>query len=78
MTGAFDLKKVTGPVLLHLLQREIRFPRAFMWRCLRRLGKFKTSIDPRFPAELVDLAALPLWVYVNLKGKLGRWKSSSA
>ncbi len=28
MTNAFDPKKVTGPVLLHLLEKGLRFPRA--------------------------------------------------
>ncbi len=75
MTNAFDLKKVTVPVLLHLLRKELRFPRLFMWRCLRTLDGFKATIDPHFPAELIDLAATPLWVYVNLKRKLGQAKA---
>jgi hypothetical protein len=72
MKREFNLKKVTTPVLLHLLQDEILFPRVFILRCLLTLGKFKKSIDPRFPRELVDLTALPLWVYMNLKEKIGQ------
>jgi hypothetical protein len=75
MTHAFDLRKVTAPVLLHLLHEQIRFPRVFMWRCVLTLSGFKASIDPRFPAELVELAAMPLWVYINLKQKLGQAKA---
>ena len=72
MSHAFDLKKVTAPLLLHLLRDELRFPRVFMWRCVRTLRNFKARIDPRFPVELVDIAALPLWVYINLKRKVGQ------
>ena len=75
MTTAFDLKKVTAPVLLHLLRKETRFPRFFLWRCARTLKGFKATIDARFPVELVELAALPLWVYINLKKKLGQAKA---
>lgn len=75
MSRAFDLKKVTGPVLLHLLRNEVRFPRLFLLRCKRTLKGFKATIDPRFPSELVELAAMPLWVYINLKQKIGREKA---
>jgi hypothetical protein len=66
-----DLRRVTTPILLHLLKGEVRFPRLFLLRCRLTVGRFKKQIDPRFPAELIDLAALPLWVYVNLKQQLG-------
>jgi hypothetical protein len=69
-----DLKNVTTPVLLHLLKREMRFPRLFLLRCRLTLNQFKKRMDPRFPAELIDLAALPLWVYINLKQRLGQAK----
>ena len=69
---AFDLKKVTAPVLLQLLQSELPFPRLFLWRCVRTLPRFKAKLDPRFPAELVEIAALPLWIYITLKTKLGQ------
>ena len=75
MSPAFDLKKVTAPVLLHLLRSELRFPRVFMWRCALTLGRFKASIDPRFPVDLVELASMPLWVYINLKQRLGQAKA---
>lgn len=75
MSHAFNLRKVTAPVLLHLLQKELRFPRVFLWRCVWSLRGFKARIDPRFPAELVELAALPLWLYINLKRKVGAAKA---
>ncbi|WP_437723550.1 L-2-amino-thiazoline-4-carboxylic acid hydrolase [Sorangium sp. So ce861] len=72
MAKNLDLRKVTSPVLLHLLGKEMRSPRLFLWRCLLSFPRFKRSIEPRFPAELVDLAALPIWVYINLKQRIGQ------
>lgn len=71
----FDLRKVTTPVLLHLLRRELRFPRVFLARCVLTVGSLKRDIEPRFPAELVELAALPIWVYINLKKRIGQPKA---
>ena len=71
----FDLRSITGPILLHLLAKEMRFPRAFLFRCAATVGSLKKRIDPRFPQELVELAALPLWVYIHLKAKLGAPKA---
>ena len=70
-----NTQKVTTPLLLHLLQDEVRFPRLFLLGCRPRVGRFKRRIDPRFPAELIELAALPLWVYLNLKQRLGQAKA---
>jgi hypothetical protein len=67
-----DLKKITTPILLYLLRQEMRFPRLFMLRCKLTVGRFKKTIDPRFPQDLIDLAALPLWVYLNLKKRIGQ------
>lgn len=47
----------------------------FLWRCLATVGRFKKRIDPRFPKELVDLTAMPMWVYINLKQRLGQAKA---
>ena len=71
MAPEFDLKKLTTPILLHMLGKELRFPRLFLLRCKLTLGRFKATIDKRFPAELIDLAALPVWVYMNLKQRIG-------
>lgn len=71
MAPAFDMKKVTTPLLLHMLGKELRFPRLFLLRCKFSLGRFRRSIDKRFPAGFVDLAALPAWVYINLKERIG-------
>ena len=75
MAPEFEMKKVTTPLLLHMLGKELRFPRLFLLRCKFALGRFKTSIDKRFPAELIDLAALPAWVYINLKEKIGQHRA---
>ena len=72
MAPEFDMKKVTTPLLLHMLRQELRFPRLFLVRCKLTLGGFKKAVDGRFPRELVDLAALPAWVYLNLKQKIGQ------
>lgn len=70
-----DLKKVTTPILLHMLRNEFRFPLLFMLRCKLTVSRFKRTIDPRFPADLIELGALPLWVYINLKKKIGQKKA---
>jgi len=67
-----DLRKIITPILLHLLNGKVRLPRLFLLKCKLTVGRFKKTIDPRFPAELVDMCALPLWVYINLKKKLGQ------
>jgi hypothetical protein len=71
----FNLRSVTTPLLLHLLRKEMRHPRVFMARCLMTFGRFKKEIDPRFPADLVELATLPLWVYLNLAKRIGKDKA---
>ena len=75
MAPVFDMKKITTPLLLHMIGKEIRFPRLFLFRCKLTLGGFKRAIDPRFPRELIDLAALPVWVYLNLKKKIGQHRA---
>ena len=72
---AMDMSKVTAPILLHLLRTQVRFPRLFLLKCRLTVGRFKKTIGPRFPPELIDLAALPLWVYLNLKQKIGQTKA---
>jgi hypothetical protein len=71
----FDMKKVTTPLLIHMLGEELRFPRLFLLARKLTLNRFKRSIDPRFPPELVDLVALPAWVYLNLKERIGQAKA---
>lgn len=75
MAPEFDMKKVTTPLLLHMLGKELRFPRLFLLLRKLTLGGFKKTIDRRFPRELIDLAALPAWVYLNLKKKIGQRKA---
>ena len=68
-----DLRKITTPILTHLLRGKVRFPWLFLIRCKLTLGPFRRSIDPtKFPQDLIDLAALPLWVYKNMKEKIGQ------
>jgi hypothetical protein len=59
----FDMKKVTTPLLLYLLSKEMRFPKLFLLMRKLTLNRFKKSIEKcfpqRFPHELVDLIALP-------------------
>src|SRR5579864_251777 len=75
ISGAMDMRKVTTPILLHMLHDELRFPFLFVLRCKLTVGRFRKTIDPRFPKDLIDLAALPLWVYINLKKKIGQKKA---
>jgi hypothetical protein len=69
--AGLDLRKITTPILTHLLSRDMRFPTLFLIRCKLTVGRLKTRIDPEFPQDLIDIAALPLWVYINMKEKLG-------
>src|SRR4029078_6404462 len=68
----FDLRTITAPILLHLLRGRVRFPRLFLLTCKLTAGRFRRSIDPQFPVELIDTCTLPLWVYINLKSRLGQ------
>jgi hypothetical protein len=67
-----DLKKLTTPILIELLKGRARFPKLFLLRCKLSVGRFKAGIDPRFPKDLIELCALPLWVYLNLKQRIGQ------
>lgn len=75
MPNNFNLRTITTPILINLLKEEIPFPQFFIIQCRMTLGQFKKRIDKRFPEELVELTALPLWVYLNLKDKIGQRKS---
>ncbi len=70
-----ELRKITTPILTHLLRNEMRFPTLFLLRCKLTVDRLKRRIDTRFPPELVELAALPLWVYINLKKRIGQPKA---
>lgn len=73
--AGMDLRKITTPILTHLLRSDMRFPALFLIRCKLTVGRLKRRIDPKFPQELVDLAALPLWVYINMKKELGQQRA---
>jgi hypothetical protein len=70
-----DLRKITTPILTHLLRNDMRFPTLFLIRCKLTVSLLKRRIDPRFPQELIDIAALPLWVYINMKDKIGQQRA---
>ena len=38
------MKKVTTPLLLHMLGKELRFPKLFLLRCKLTLGGFKNGV----------------------------------
>ena len=71
-SASMDLRKITTPILVHMLHGKVRFPTLFLIRCKLTVGPFKRNIDKRFPQDLIDLAALPLWVYINMKDKIGQ------
>jgi len=71
----FDLTTITTPLLLELLKDELPSPKCFLQECLASLPEFQSSIDKKFPAELIQLMSMPLWVYINLKNKLGEVKA---
>lgn len=75
MASTFDMKSITTPLLLHLLGRELRYPRLFLLRCKLAVKRFKRTVDPRFPRELIDLAALPALVYLRLKQAIGQHRA---
>jgi hypothetical protein len=50
----------------------MRFPRLFLFSCALTVRRFKSRINHRFPNELVELTALPLWVYINLKKRISQ------
>ena len=70
-----DLRKITTPILTHLLRNDMWFPALFLIRCKLTVGRLKKRIDPRFPQQLIDIAALPLWVYIKLKEKIGQQRA---
>jgi len=75
MPDEFNMKKITTPLLLYLLKKEMKSPRLFLFRCVLTAHRLKKKIDPEFPEELINLTALPLWVYINLKKAIGPKKA---
>jgi len=75
MAKEFDLKNITTPILLHLLKDELASPLLFIAKCKFTVKRFKKRIDRKFPKEFVDMTALPIWVYINLKQKIGQHKA---
>ena len=75
MPNNFNLRTITTPILINLLKDEFLFPQSFIVWCKLTLSQFKKRMDKRFPAELVELTALPLGFYLNLKNKIWNEKS---
>ncbi len=75
MSYQFNMRRITTPLLIALLRKEMPFPTLFILRCALTMGRFKKRIDSRFPKEFVDLTALPIWVYLNLRVKIGQHKA---
>lgn len=70
-----NLQAITTPILSYLLRKDMRFPLLFLLKCKLTLRPFRRGIDPAFPLEFVDVVALPLWVYINLKQRLGEHRA---
>lgn len=75
MKKEFDFSKITTPILLDLLQDELPSPECFLQECKTSLPTFQSSIDQKFPPDLIKFISMPLWVYINLKHKLGEKKA---
>jgi len=75
MASQFDMQSITTPFLVHLVGRQMRFARLFLLGRKLGVGRFKKALYPRFPRELVDLGALPAYVYLGLKERLGQRKA---
>ncbi len=71
----FNLTKITTPMLLTLLKDEIISPECFLEECKSSLQSFQSTIDKKFPPDLINFISMPLWVYINLKNKLGNEKA---
>jgi hypothetical protein len=69
---AFNMRAITSGVMLPLLRGRVRAPRLFLLASALTVGRFKASLPPTFPAELLDLAALPIWIYKRLKARVGQ------
>lgn len=75
MPYTFNIRTVTTPILIALLKKEMRFPQLFLLQCRFTVGNLNKRIDPRFPKDFIKLAALPVWVYINLKERIGQRKA---
>ena len=75
MDNNFNMRTVTTPLLMNLMRREMRFPVLFMLKCKLTVGQLKKRIDPQFPEDFVEWVSLPVWVYLNLKEKIGQRKA---
>lgn len=68
----FNMRAITSAVLLQLLRGRVGSPRLFLLGAALTLAGFKKTLPADLPSELVELAALPVWIYKRLKQRLGQ------
>jgi hypothetical protein len=64
-------RAITRGVLLQLLRRRIRTPRLLLLMGALILRRFRKLRLQRFLVEMLDLAVLPLWIYIRPKARVG-------
>lgn len=66
----FEARAVTKAALIQLLKGRVKAPRLFLvWRALT-VGRFRKSLESNFPGPLLDVAALPIWIYLGLRERI--------
>ena len=59
-------------IVLGVLKGHLRNPISFLLGTAFRFPHFKKRLPPDFPDEFVKIAALPAWIYIRLKERLGQ------
>lgn len=62
-------------VVLGVLEAYLARPLLFLIGTAITLGRFKRKIPKSFPPEFVDMVALPTWLYMRLRDRLGAEKA---
>jgi len=68
---AFDKRAVTSAVLLQPLRGRIAASRRFLFSSVAG-RRFKKSLSPEFPPDLIKLTAPLIWIYKRLKARPGQ------
>lgn len=71
----FNYMVVLEPVVLHLLDGEIEDPQSFLTGCKETFSKCEEMAKDKFPLDLIRFIGMPLWMYINMKEKLGQEKA---